>query len=229
MSVEVILLEKIEKLGSLGDVVKVKPGYARNYLLPMGKALRANEANKMKFESERKQLEAAQASIKQQAETAAKKIDGVMVKLVRAASETGQLFGSVNVRDIAEALAEQGHQVKRHMIMVPMPIKQIGDHEVKCRFHADVVATIKLQVVKNVEDLMVVDAILTKEQKKALKAEQIAKEKSEKKAAQEKTKMAKMKMANEQATDAKDEPMAKTPKMTAAVKKTKTTKKAQKK
>ena len=118
---EVILLERIEKLGAIGDVVKVKNGYARNFLLPNGKALRANESNRKVFEANREKIEATNAERRGQAETESKKIDGAKIQLIRQASNAGQLYGSVTARDIAEALEAQGHKVAKNHIVLDRP------------------------------------------------------------------------------------------------------------
>ena len=190
MSVEVILLERIEGLGSLGDVARVAPGYARNYLLPMGKALRANDENKKLFEAEKKKYESANEAKRAEADKLMKKVDGANIKIVRAASETGQLYGSVSARDIAEGLSTKGHVVERSTVLIGKPIKDIGEHEVKLRFHADVIATVTVMVVKNADDV-VVAAAPSVEERKTSKAEVAAQLKAEKKLAAEKAKMAK--------------------------------------
>ncbi|MDI9314112.1 MAG: 50S ribosomal protein L9 [Hydrotalea sp.] len=207
MSVEVILLERIEGLGSLGDVAKVAPGYARNYLLPMGKALRANDENKKTFEAEKKKYEAANEEKRIEAEKLMKKVDGAKIKIVRAASETGQLYGSVSARDIAESLSTKGHVVERSSVLIGKAIKDIGEHEVKLRFHADVLATVMVQVVKNADDV-VIAAAPSVEDRKLSKTEMATQLKAEKKLAAEKAKLAKqeMKEAEQKAkADAKEE------------------------
>ena len=132
---DVILLERIEKLGHIGDVVKVKNGYARNFLLPRGKALRANDANRQVFEANRTKIEADNAERRQDAEKGAKSIEGASVQLIRQASNTGQLYGSVSARDLAEALEAKGHKVAKHQIVLDRPIKAIGLHEVRVALH----------------------------------------------------------------------------------------------
>lgn len=192
MAVEVILLEKIERLGNLGDVVRVAPGYARNFLLPMGKALRANDENKKTFEAEKKKYEAANEAKRSDSEKLAKKVDGLEIKIVRAASETGQLYGSVNARDIAEALQEKKHKVERASILIGKAIKEVGEYEIKLRFHADVAATIKLQVVKNAEDVIlptVTDAEIAEEKstkKKSVTRSKEVEDEADEEAAEEK-------------------------------------------
>src|SRR5690554_3509314 len=143
---EIILLERIEKLGTIGDLVTVKDGYARNYLLPNKKALRANEANRKIFEANRERLEAENASRRDEAAKAGASIDGAELTLIRASSNSGQLYGSVNVRDIADALQKQGHEVNKSQIVLERPIKTIGVFEVKVALHPEVRVTVKANV-----------------------------------------------------------------------------------
>ncbi|MEJ7776777.1 MAG: 50S ribosomal protein L9 [Sphingomicrobium sp.] len=149
---EVILLERVEKLGHIGDVVNVKTGFARNYLLPNKKALRANEANRKLFEANRAKIEADNADRRGDAETAAKDVDGKSVKLIRQASNTGQLYGSVSARDIVEALDAEGAKVARNQIVLDKPIKAIGVHEVKVALHPEVAVTVKVNVARSPEE-----------------------------------------------------------------------------
>ena len=149
---EVILLERIEKLGTIGDVVKVKNGYARNFLLPRGKALRANESNRKVFEANREKIEATNAERRSGAESEAKKIDGAKVQLIRQASNTGQLYGSVSARDLAEALEATGHKVAKNQIVLDKPIKAIGVQEVKIALHPEVSVTITVNVARSPEE-----------------------------------------------------------------------------
>ena len=149
---EVILLERVEKLGAIGDVVKVKDGFARNYLLPRKKALRANEANRKVFEANRAQIEADNASRRSTAETDSKGIDGKSVTLIRQASNTGQLYGSVSVRDIAEALQADGVKVQKNQIVLDKPIKAIGVNSVKVALHPEVSVTITVNVARSPEE-----------------------------------------------------------------------------
>ena len=135
---DVILLERIAKLGQMGETVKVRDGFARNYLLPLGKALRANEANKKRFESERATLEARNLERKSEAQAVAEKLDGKSFVIVRSAGETGQLYGSVAARDIIEALASEGFNVGRNQVELNTPIKAIGLHKVVLHLHAEV-------------------------------------------------------------------------------------------
>ena len=146
---DIILLERIEKLGAIGDVVSVKDGYARNFLLPQKKALRANEANKQVFEANRERLEAENAERRSEAEKAGEKVDGAEIVLIRASSNSGQLYGSVNVRDIADALKEQGHDVNKSQIVLERPIKTIGMFDVRVALHPEVHVTVKANVARS--------------------------------------------------------------------------------
>ncbi len=144
---QIILMEKLPNLGQLGDVVKVKDGFARNYLIPQGKAKRATQANLAEFEKRRAELEKAQAETLQQAQERAAKLDGLMVQISQKAGVDGKLFGSVTNIDIAEALKVQGFDVPRAAIRMPLgPIKQIGDQTLNVALHADVVVSIKVSV-----------------------------------------------------------------------------------
>ena len=149
---EVILLERIEKLGAIGDVVKVKNGYARNFLLPNGKALRANESNRKVFESNRERIEATNAERRSAAETESKDIDGITVQLIRQASNTGQLYGSVSARDLAELLEAEGHKIAKNQIVLDRPIKAIGLQDVRIALHPEVSVTIKVNVARSPEE-----------------------------------------------------------------------------
>ena len=149
---EVILLERIEKLGTIGDVVKVKNGYARNFLLPRGKALRANDSNRKVFEANRENIEAQNAERRSDAEKDAKKVDGQKIQLIRQASNTGQLYGSVSARDLAEALEAQGHKIAKNQIVLDRPIKGIGVQEVKIALHPEVSVTITVNVARSPEE-----------------------------------------------------------------------------
>jgi large subunit ribosomal protein L9 len=149
---DVILLERVEKLGQIGDVVSVKAGFARNYLLPRNKALRANEANKKVFEANRAQIEANNAARRGDAEKEAKTLNGVSVTLIRQASNTGQLYGSVSARDLAEILEGEGHKVPKSAIVLDKPIKAIGVYEVKVALHAEVSVTVKVNVARSPEE-----------------------------------------------------------------------------
>jgi large subunit ribosomal protein L9 len=146
---KVILLERVERLGTLGEVVNVKDGFARNYLLPRSKALRANEANLKVFESQRKDIEARNAQNREGAEKASKKIDGQTYVIIRQAGESGQLYGSVSGRDVAEAIQAEGGQVDRSQVVLDKPIKTIGVHPVKVRLHAEVTITVNVNVARS--------------------------------------------------------------------------------
>ena len=146
---DIILLQRIEKLGSIGDVVTVKDGYARNFLLPQKKALRANEANKKVFEANRDRLEKENAERRTEAEKSGEKVAGEEIVLIRAASNTGQLYGSVNVRDIAAALADKGHDIDKKQVIMGDPIKAIGMHEVRIDLHPEVSVNIKANVARS--------------------------------------------------------------------------------
>lgn len=149
---DVILLERVEKLGQIGDVVSVKAGFARNYLLPRKKALRANEANKKVFEANRVQIEIENANRRTTAESEAGALDGKSITLIRQASNTGQLYGSVSARDVADALGEDGIKVAKSSIVLGRPIKTIGVHEVKVVLHAEVSRAIKVNVARSPEE-----------------------------------------------------------------------------
>ena len=149
---EVILLERIEKLGAIGDVVKVKNGYARNFLLPNGKALRANESNRKVFETNRERIESQNAERRAAAETESKGIDGTTVQLIRQASNTGQLYGSVSARDLAELLETAGHKVAKNQIVLDRPIKALGIHDVRIALHPEVSVTIHVNVARSPEE-----------------------------------------------------------------------------
>ncbi|OYX42179.1 50S ribosomal protein L9 [Altererythrobacter fulvus] len=146
---EIILLERIEKLGTIGDVVTVKDGYARNFLLPQKKALRSNNANRAVFEANRERLEKENAERRVEAEQAGTTLDGVEVVLIRASSNSGQLYGSVNVRDIAAALEEKGHKVDKRQVVMGSPIKSIGMSDVTVALHPEVRVTIKVNVARS--------------------------------------------------------------------------------
>ena len=149
---QIILLERIEKLGQMGDLVNVKPGYARNYLLPQGKALRANKANMERFESERAQREADNLTQRSEAETEAKKMDGLAVNMVRAASEMGQLFGSVTSRDIAEAVTEAGFTIDRSQVVMDRAIKALGLTETRIRLHPEVSVSVIVNIARSLAE-----------------------------------------------------------------------------
>jgi len=149
---QIILLERVEKLGQMGDLVNVKPGYARNYLLPQGKALRANKANLERFESERAQREADNLEQRKDAEVEATKMNGLAVNMVRAASEMGQLFGSVTSRDIAEAVTEAGFTITRDQVVLDKAIKTLGLTDVRIRLHPEVSVEIVVNIARTLEE-----------------------------------------------------------------------------
>ena len=149
---DVILLERVEKLGAIGDVVTVKNGFARNYLLPNKKALRANESNRKLFDANRSKIESDNADKRTEAEAASKDIDGKTIKLIRQASNTGQLYGSVSARDIVDALEADGAKIAKSQIVLDRPIKAIGLHEVRVALHPEVSVTVKVNVARSPEE-----------------------------------------------------------------------------
>ncbi len=183
---EVILLERVAKLGQMGDVVKVRDGYARNFLLPQGKALRANDANRARFEQERTQLEARNLERRGEAQQVADKLDGKSFVVIRAAGETGQLYGSVAARDVAALLGDEGFTIGRSQVELRSPIKSIGLHEVIIVLHAEVEVTVQLNVARSAdeaerqargEDLTSADAIYgTDEEEAEVSAEELFEE-----------------------------------------------------
>jgi large subunit ribosomal protein L9 len=149
---QVILLERIGRLGQMGDVVTVKDGFARNYLLPQGKALRATEANRKRFERERAQLEARDLELKSEAQAVSAKLDGHSFIIIRQAGEGGQLYGSVSTRDIAVAVTEGGFSVERRQVMLDRPIKSLGLHEIRVTLHPEVVPHIIANVARSADE-----------------------------------------------------------------------------
>ncbi len=149
---DVILLERVEKLGNIGDVVNVKPGFARNFLLPRHKALRASEANRKRFEANRATIEADNAKRRDAAKADSQGIDGRTIILIRQASNTGQLYGSVATRDLAEALEADGAKVTRNQIVLDKPIKALGIHDVKVSLHPEVTVGIKVNIARSPEE-----------------------------------------------------------------------------
>ncbi|MDB5553149.1 MAG: ribosomal protein [Rhizobium sp.] len=149
---QVILLERVNKLGQMGETVKVKDGYARNYLLPLGKALRANEANKKRYETERVTLEARNLERKSEAQKIADKLDGKSFIVVRSAGETGQMYGSVAARDIADIVSAEGFSIGRNQVDLNTPIKMIGLHKVVLHLHAEVSVTIEVNVARSADE-----------------------------------------------------------------------------
>ena len=150
--VDVILLERVEKLGQMGEVVKVRPGYARNYLLPQKKALRATKENLAYFEKQRAQLEAQNLSRRADAEHVAKKLEGVSVVIVRQAGESGQLYGSVTARDIAEAVTQAGFTVSRSQVVLEKAIKTLGLYKQRVVLHPEVSVTVNVNVAQSLEE-----------------------------------------------------------------------------
>ncbi|HLO79106.1 MAG TPA: 50S ribosomal protein L9 [Magnetospirillum sp.] len=149
---EVILLERIEKLGQMGDVVKVKPGFARNFLLPQKKALRANKDNLAFFEKQRAQLEAINLKRRDEAQAVAAKMEGLKVLMVRQAGEGGQLYGSVSGRDVAEAVKGAGYTVLRNQVNLDSPIKTLGSYPVRVSLHPEVAVTVTVTVARSQEE-----------------------------------------------------------------------------
>ncbi|WP_323037566.1 50S ribosomal protein L9 [Pararhodobacter sp.] len=149
---QVILLERVAKLGQMGDVVNVRPGFARNFLLPQGKALRANEANRLAFEAQKAQLEARNLETRNEAQALADKLDGTSYVVIRSASDTGALYGSVSPRDISEVVTAEGFSVDRGQIVLAAPIKLLGVHETTVVLHPEVSVTISINVARSVEE-----------------------------------------------------------------------------
>jgi len=149
---DIILLERVEKLGAIGDVVSVKDGYARNYLLPNKKALRANERNKKVFEANRAKIEADNAERRTAAQADSGNVEGKQIILIRASSNSGQLYGSVSVRDIVDALKADGANVAKHMIVLERPIKTLGIFDVKVALHPEVTVGIKVNVARSPDE-----------------------------------------------------------------------------
>ena len=149
---QIILLERVEKLGSIGDVVTVKDGYARNYLLPNKKALRANESNRKVFEANRARIESDNAEKRTEAEKHATNVDGKQIVLIRASSNSGQLYGSVSVRDIVDGLNEVGAEVTKQMVVLERPIKTIGMFDVRVTLHPEVAVTVQVNVARSPDE-----------------------------------------------------------------------------
>lgn len=149
---EVILLERIEKLGQMGDIVKVKPGFARNYLLPQNKALRSNKENLAAFEAQKIQLEAANLKRRQEAEHVAEKMAGLNLVIVRQAAETGQLYGSVTGRDVRDAVREAGFNIERRQVVLDQPLKEIGVYKIRIILHPDVSQEIGVTIARSQEE-----------------------------------------------------------------------------
>jgi large subunit ribosomal protein L9 len=150
--IEIVLLERVERLGQMGDVVRVKPGFARNFLLPQGKALRATKENLAVFESRRAQLEAENLRRKEEAEAVAEKMDGLVVTLIRQAGGTNQLYGSVTGRDIAEGVREAGFNIHARQVLLERAIKELGMHEVRVALHPEVTVNVMANVARTLEE-----------------------------------------------------------------------------
>ena len=181
---EVILLERIEKLGQMGDVVSVKPGYARNFLLPQNKALRATEENSTHFENQRAQLEAANLERRSEAEQVGSRLDGLTIILVRQAGESGQLYGSVNARDISDQVVEAGFTITRQQVELANPIKNLGLHDVQVTLHPEVSVTVVANVARSEEEAKIQEetgrAVLSIDEEEAAQAKIEAEEVFEK-------------------------------------------------
>lgn len=149
---EVVLLERVEKLGQMGDVVNVKPGFARNFLLPQGKALRATKVNIARFDAQRATLEARNLELKAEAQVVADKLDGQSFIIIRSASDMGALYGSVTPRDVADAATEGGFSVDKRQVSLEKPVKELGIHDIRVVLHPEVSATIAVNVARSVEE-----------------------------------------------------------------------------
>ena len=152
---EVILLERIEKVGKLGDIVKVKAGFARNYLLPQNKALRANKKNLSIYEKEKEKYEKLNNEKLSAAEKIAKKMESISINIIKQASDSGQLYGSVSTRDIAEELNNQGHNIKKRQIVLKSVIKNVGQHEVSVVIHPEFIINISVNIARTLEELTI--------------------------------------------------------------------------
>ena len=146
---DIVLLERVEKLGQMGDIVSVKNGYARNFLLPQGKALRATDNNMKLFEERRAELEARNLERRQEAQSVAEKMEGTTIVLVRQAGETGQLYGSVNARDVMQGLDEAGYKIERRQVALDRPIKTLGIHEIRVMLHPEVGIMVSVNVARS--------------------------------------------------------------------------------
>ena len=149
---KVILLERVERLGALGDVVNVKDGFARNFLLPRSKALRANSANLKVFEGQRHEIEARNTKAREAASESGQGLDGTSYILIRQAGETGQLYGSVSGRDVADIVNAAGGKIDRSMVVLDKPIKTLGVHEVKVKLHAEVTVSVKINIARSQDE-----------------------------------------------------------------------------
>ncbi|WP_299326553.1 50S ribosomal protein L9 [Parasphingopyxis sp.] len=214
---DIILLERVGNLGTIGDVVTVKDGYARNFLLPNKKALRANKANKEIFEANRERLEKENEERRAAAATEGEKIDGMTIELIRQASQTGQLYGSVSVRDIVADLEERGEAITKKQVILERPIKEIGMHEVTIVLHAEVEATIKVNVARSPEEaerqaegIDVIAEMFEKEQAEIAAAEIGAEEEAETEADAEEAAADAADEASDEDAEASDEDGAET-------------------
>jgi len=149
---QVILLERVENLGAIGDEVNVRAGFARNFLLPQKKALRATDDNRKVFESQRAQIEARNAEARASAEKSSKKIDGETYTLIRQAGEAGQLYGSVSARDVVDEIIKSGAKIERSSVVLDKPIKTVGVHDVRVRLHAEVSVNVKVNVARSQDE-----------------------------------------------------------------------------
>lgn len=151
-AIEVILLQRVEKLGQMGDVVKVKPGYARNFLLPKGKAIRATANNRERFERERSQLEAQNLKRREEAERLFERVQGLSVVIIRQAGESGSLYGSVTARDISDAVTKEGLSITRQQVEIHHPIKMLGLYQVSVQLHPEVHLNVTVNVARSAEE-----------------------------------------------------------------------------
>jgi large subunit ribosomal protein L9 len=151
-NVELILLQRVEKLGQMGEIVKVKPGYARNFLLPQSKAVRATKANRERFERERVQLEAQNIKRRDEAERVAERVHGLSIVLIRQAGDSGSLFGSVSARDISDACTAAGLGIERSQVLLQQPIKQLGLSKVRVALHPEVSIDVTVNVARSAEE-----------------------------------------------------------------------------
>tara|TARA_B100001063_G_scaffold221218_1_gene226711 strand:+ start:2439 stop:3062 length:624 start_codon:yes stop_codon:yes gene_type:complete len=182
---EVILLERIEKLGKLGDVVKVKAGFARNYLLPQKKALRANKENLSIYEKEKEKYEVLNKEKLSEAEKIAKTMENISINIIKQASDSGQLYGSVSTRDIADELKAQGHEIEKRQVILKSVIKNIGHHEVRVVIHPEFIINISVNIARTLEELtMKSEEIADKEQKEKEASEMLAIEQEKRNAAE---------------------------------------------
>jgi large subunit ribosomal protein L9 len=182
---EVILLERIDQLGQMGDVVKVKAGFARNYLLPQKKALRANKESRAYFESKRSELEATNLERRGEAEAVAKKMDGTKLIIVRQAGEGGQLYGSVTARDIGDALKEAGYTVDRGQVLLHTPVKVLGAFKTAVRLHPEVNVEVECNVARSIEEANLMEKKATEFLERKEDAEKLAQASSEESKADE--------------------------------------------